>query len=224
MILSCEKCSAKYMIPNEAIGSEGRKVKCAKCQHVWMANLAAEEAPQGMISEKNAQKKTANMQSEDSQNKIKLPKIQNTRPHFLLKLLPVFLLLPLILCVFLFFDKPLRKIKVFNQVYSAIGVRDSADFVLSSASLNKVIEEGQNVFYLDLDIVNDSAEERKMPILKIAVLDENFHVIVADMKNFEDKILQPGDKANIKKKLSNMVSNAKYVSFDIGNPIELYFR
>lgn len=35
MILSCPACSARYMVTSDAVGSEGRMVKCAKCEHQW---------------------------------------------------------------------------------------------------------------------------------------------------------------------------------------------
>lgn len=35
MILTCPSCSAKYNIPEESLGSDGREVRCAKCGHVW---------------------------------------------------------------------------------------------------------------------------------------------------------------------------------------------
>ena len=38
MILTCPSCSASYMVSPDAIGIEGRRVKCKKCQHIWTAD------------------------------------------------------------------------------------------------------------------------------------------------------------------------------------------
>jgi predicted Zn finger-like uncharacterized protein len=35
MILTCPSCSASYNVPNEAIGLDGRAVRCKKCKHEW---------------------------------------------------------------------------------------------------------------------------------------------------------------------------------------------
>lgn len=35
MILTCPSCSASYNVPNEAIGPDGRQVRCKKCKHEW---------------------------------------------------------------------------------------------------------------------------------------------------------------------------------------------
>ena len=37
MILSCPNCSTRYRADPDAIGSGGRRVRCASCSHVWNA-------------------------------------------------------------------------------------------------------------------------------------------------------------------------------------------
>lgn len=46
MIIACPACATRYAVPDDAIGIEGRTVRCAKCRHSWFQEGAAlETAP-----------------------------------------------------------------------------------------------------------------------------------------------------------------------------------
>lgn len=44
MILACPKCNARFLVPDTAIGANGRNVRCGKCAHNWFT-MPRGEAP-----------------------------------------------------------------------------------------------------------------------------------------------------------------------------------
>lgn len=45
MIIACPACKTRYVVPDSAIGVEGRTVRCAKCKHSWFQDGPQIEVP-----------------------------------------------------------------------------------------------------------------------------------------------------------------------------------
>jgi len=55
MIIACPACSTRYVVPDSAIGVDGRTVRCAKCKHSWFQEgPALELRPETEVREEPA--------------------------------------------------------------------------------------------------------------------------------------------------------------------------
>ena len=45
MIIACPACTTRYVVPDSAIGADGRTVRCAKCRHSWFQDASLPERP-----------------------------------------------------------------------------------------------------------------------------------------------------------------------------------
>ena len=46
MIIACPACGTRYVVPDTAIGVEGRTVRCAKCKHSWFQDPKPLDLPE----------------------------------------------------------------------------------------------------------------------------------------------------------------------------------
>lgn len=45
MILECPECGTRYLVPDSALGAEGRTVRCAQCRHSWFQEAELPNRP-----------------------------------------------------------------------------------------------------------------------------------------------------------------------------------
>jgi len=54
MIIACPACTTRYVVPDSAVGAEGRTVRCAKCRHSWF-----QEPPELELASRGAEAEPA---------------------------------------------------------------------------------------------------------------------------------------------------------------------
>jgi predicted Zn finger-like uncharacterized protein len=80
MILTCPQCSTQFAVPPNAITADGRKVRCAKCKHVWHQYPIEDKVAKETDGEKNNQTPSGQKpeNTEKPQVEEDLTRVENT--------------------------------------------------------------------------------------------------------------------------------------------------
>jgi predicted Zn finger-like uncharacterized protein len=87
MLLLCPNCDARYLTPDDRIGPNGRRVRCARCAHVWFVELKlsakkSEEPKPGSLGTQNhdgAAEQSKPEQASPSDNVVKIEPLPPSR-------------------------------------------------------------------------------------------------------------------------------------------------
>jgi predicted Zn finger-like uncharacterized protein len=87
MLLLCPNCDARYLTPDDRIGPNGRRVRCARCAHVWFVELKlsakkSEEPKPGSLgtqSHDGAAEQSKPEQASPSDNVVKIEPLPPSR-------------------------------------------------------------------------------------------------------------------------------------------------
>ena len=142
IILECYQCSTQFKISPSLLGHEGKKVRCTRCNHEWIAKASMEDVPKPNFNPEDTQPILPNTSSSLMAESAKKEKLfysapLETKPTFLSR---IFLLLLVLftLPIFLYLGryKIVELIPHMRPIYHHIGLDVGED--LKVLSLNNV--------------------------------------------------------------------------------------
>lgn len=187
MILICPECSARYLVPDAAIGDNGRTVRCAKCAHTWFQTLPKAEVvvePATMEKVLNSIKEAIEHEQEDAVEpppvrKRPLPFGSNLPVIITMRKTPrslkVFCVLMILVCIGVYplahRDELLEKYPDMAFLFEPLGIYDMQGLALADVNVTKTPKEN-NVTSIKVEcaVINESKGIRTLPPLKVRLI------------------------------------------------------
>lgn len=218
MIISCTNCSARFIVKAQTIGENGRKVKCARCKHVWFQKSDVEALKAAMESNAVEVPKEIEPVPEGSN----VPAIPKKKTSIFLKIAA--------LISFIFFVFTLSLIasnKVLPKMsfyYSLFDIYDSEDMALYDVKVEKVTSGKYNDVLISGKIANESETERRLPALRMTILSETGEKLRTVTLAPQGLVIKPKEKMDFSDKIEKLPNEAAKIVMDLGNPLELASR
>ncbi len=218
MIVGCPNCSARFIVKAQAIGENGRKVKCARCKHTWFQkpDLEVLEAAiqSNSLDEPN--------ETEPVPNGANVPAVAKQGVSFYLKLAAMISFILFILTMSLInANNVLPKMAGF---YSIFGLYDTTDIALYDIKVEKIVSGKYNDVLVSGKIVNESEQQKNLPALRMTILSDEGVKLKTITLEPEGSVMDPGEKIDFEDRIPRMPNNASRVVMDLGNGLDLASR
>ncbi len=233
MILSCSKCQTQFIIPPEAIGPQGRMVRCGSCAHTW------KQMPEGAKPEEAEQPASAPAAAEpapapaaptaEPKPKPKAPPVPAVRKKvetpMALKAACLTMILPTIAFGLIAFE-PKMHTKMAG-LYNTLGFTRTHGAALKGIELAAVEERGQDYATgIKGVLINEAEEEIPAPQIHFSFINSKTESRYPHELTLETgkATLAPGETFNFEPRIGPIPKNYDVIVMDIGSGWERWLR
>lgn len=175
MIVSCPTCSTRYTLSDESLGTDGRKVRCARCGHTWW-QMPERAGPEPVVADApteirpaNPAKVAAKAAGKSKPKPPKAPRAKPARSTVIGFALLAVLVAGTVAGGYFGRDAIVRGWPPAALFYETIGMpAEPPGFGLELRSIRseQKLEGGKTVLLLDGEIANTTDVERALPPLR----------------------------------------------------------
>lgn len=214
MILQCSNCNGRYLVPDHAIGKDGRNVRCARCKHTWFAELPAPKADAAPLPPLEEMLSSINNEPEIPVKPLapgaNLPVYRKEKASITLKAMTI-LMLALVMLLGVYIYSPTLMLPSSNGLVLAdIKMQKSEDGIAAEINGN---------------IINSGDTDHEVPTMRIMLLDEANNPIQFWEYGGNGKIMKPKEALPFSSgALGTKSVLAKNFLIELGTPLELSIR
>jgi predicted Zn finger-like uncharacterized protein len=224
MIVSCSNCSKRYLVDPRALGSPGRRVRCAHCQHTWF-QPAPEDAQQPPIELPPLPEMPPIVRTTDPTRRFQLPAVAppGGRARWLRRGVIAAVVLLAIWGLVRARDSIMSAVPFTTHLYSMIGlgpVAPGTGLELRQVTPSRGNDKttGAPTLSIDGQVANISSATRPVPQLRVALRDANNNELKSWTLSVTDQPLAPGASVPFHTSIQNPPDGATgvIVSFSSG--------
>lgn len=248
MQITCPECSARYLVKPESIGAEGRKVKCAKCSHIWKVEPPEQEpvteeveiTPEPDTTEPessealNEELTAANAQAADKvpdttgtteesvSNNLPVPKEKTPAPGWL-KAAAILLVCVALGMTFVAHAPSLREATLLSAIYGMFDMGATKEMRLGEVTVATMEKKGKIQFFVNGSIINTSTYEQSMPMLQVKLVDKNGEDVRTE-RFVKETTLPAGESMPFSTEISTRNKEVTRVVVDLGSGFDIGLR
>lgn len=217
MILTCSSCSTRFLADAAAIGANGRRVRCARCQHVWFQEPAADfprPLPQpGLLFEHEGPSAAASGRPAPLQKGANLPAIQ--RPGWRAADLRGLAALAVLTIALLgagygFRERIVHAWPPAATYYATLGIETAISSLrLADVSFAQSIQSGVPVLTVKGVVINDAMADNDAPLLLIQLRDNRGSEIEHWTHKLPQDVVAAGGRVEFETRLENPPATAQ---------------
>jgi len=198
MQIECPNCNARYLTPDEQIGPTGRRVRCARCAHVWRV-----EPPAAPSEDAPAPQPDPIRVEPLPRNRLPAPANAVRRRRGARGWLLFLLIVAALVAAFAFLRAEITAAwppatKLYEMVDSAkaklAGISDLKALKIENYKVAPVGEGADAAILLNGDVVNAGDAPVDAPYVRIRLRDADGKVLRDQREPLGDTPLQPGER------------------------------
>lgn len=218
MKITCPDCDTSYAVPDEAIGEEGRKVRCKSCSYVWFQEGKREE---------NDFDDFFDPELDEIEIHQSRPLPDLTQPASNRSWMVASILMFILVIAAVFFQARSALYPVIPSLYEAAGYYPNNGVVLANVELEQLDSRRKKRYRIGCVLLNTSDTPQIRPPLAMRLVSAGGNVLAEDDQYLasDGRMIEPGTYVDCGDlEVIHSFASADKLLLEIASPLEMALR